>query len=285
MSSHQRDNASIDAVSFNCSVCGKCCNTAPLMSLPELFYHENLFVGSLGIRRLKRHKTGEVFITANAAHPVSLADAQLLADLAESQLFNLGAEENRCGYDFSIMTQAMDYESLNQCPALGTDHHCAIHNDRKPAVCSMVPFDSLYPDSLQNIVLLSRQFGENCIVAGHHDGYQVVVKDRQVESGQYYNALRKRRDDLRLEKQWWGNAVFALLKNERFVNPIEIAKIPMDNGLLLLSIIPVLMVLAGVSDKCRARCLQYIDSQINLIDSKIEKIRSGSTNNSRISSI
>jgi hypothetical protein len=29
------------------------------------------------------------------------------------------------------------------------------------------------------------------------------------------------------------------------------------------------MVLAGVSEKCNARCLQYVDSQIALIDDKI----------------
>ena len=31
------------------------------------------------------------------------------------------------------------------------------------------------------------------------------------------------------------------------------------------------MTLAGVSEKCKARCLQYVDSQINLIDNKVRQ--------------
>jgi Fe-S-cluster containining protein len=239
------------------------------MSLPELFYHENLFVGCLAIRRLTRHKTGDTLKTANTAHTLSAEDADNLAAMAQAQLFTLGTEGNRGNYDFSIMTQAMDYESLRKCPALGSDHHCAIHHNRKPTVCSMVPFDALYPDSLQNIVLMSRQFEENCIVAGQRDDYQIVVKNRQVISEQYHNAIKQRRDDLHWEKQYWGNAVFTALRTALFTNPAEIAKIPINNGLVLLSIIPVLQVLADVSDHCRTRCLQYVDRQIALIDSKI----------------
>lgn len=239
------------------------------MSLPELFYHENLFVGCLSLRRIMRHKVNDVIGMGELRFQVSIDDAQLMADMADSQLFNFARSEKSADYYFSIMTQAMDYESLNSCPALGADHSCAIHHNRKPAVCSMVPFDSLYPESLQNIVLLSRQYGENCIVTGQLDDYAVVVKNRQVVDEQYRDILKQRRDDLGLEKRYWGNAVFSALQHEFFSNPSEIAKIPIDNGLLLLSIIPVLMIIANVSDKCRARCLQYVDSQINLIDSKI----------------
>jgi Fe-S-cluster containining protein len=260
----------VDTVSFNCNGCGKCCNSAPLMSIPELFYHENLFVGCLAIRRVNRYQTGDTLINASARYDISTDDVRQLEELAESQLFNPGVK-NRGHYDFSIMTQAVDYESLNKCPALGEDRHCTIHHDRKPTVCSMVPFDSLYPDSLQNIVLMSRQFGEDCIAAGERDGYDIVINNRQVVNTRYRNILKQRRDDLYLEKQWWGNAVFAMLQNEVFCNPAEIAKIPVDHGLLSLSIIPVLMTLAGASEQCRDRCLRYVDSQVNLIDIKVNQ--------------
>ncbi|MGD0962022.1 MAG: hypothetical protein ABSB19_19610, partial [Methylomonas sp.] len=265
------ENANSETISFKCTVCGKCCNSAPLMSLPELFHHEKLFVGSLSLRRIRRHKIGETLIAQSSRHIVSDADAQLLADIAEAQLFNNGAVKNKLDYDFAVMTQAMDYESLNKCPALGEDYHCLIQEDRKPAVCSMVPFDSLYPDSLQNIVLLSRDFKEICIVNGFQDDYPIVVRDRQVVNPHYLQALKQRRDDLRMEKQYWGEAVFAMLRKEGFCNPGEAAKIPMDNGLISLSIIPALMVIAQVSKKCNARCLQYVDSQIELIDGKISQ--------------
>jgi Fe-S-cluster containining protein len=167
----------IDTVSFNCNGCGKCCNSAPLMSIPELFYHENLFVGCLAIRRVNRHKAGDTLISSGISYRVSTDDARQLEELAEKHLFNPG-DKSLGYYDFSIMTQAIDYESLKKCPALGEAGHCKIHHDRKPKVCAMVPFDALYPNNLQDIVLMSRQFEENCIVAGERDGYPVVVKNK-----------------------------------------------------------------------------------------------------------
>jgi hypothetical protein len=233
------------------------------MSVAELFYHENLFVGCLGLSRRSPHKTGDVLSTGALAHTLSTQDAQSLADTMQSQLFSLGDNY------FSLMTQAMDYDSLNKCPALGDNHYCAVHDKRKPAVCSLVPFDSLYPDSLQTSVLLSRQFEEGCIVAGQKQDYPVIIKNRQILDETYQTALQKRRDDLVLEKQFWANAVFAELKTELLHNRAEINKIPLDNSIVLLSIIPVLIQLAQVSDKCRLRCLHYIDSQLSLIDNKI----------------
>lgn len=262
----------VDTISFNCNGCGKCCNSAPLMSIPELFYHENVFVGCLAIRRVSRHQAGDTLISAGARYNVSPDDVRQLEEMAESQLFRSDVK-NQGHYDFSIITQAIDYESLNKCPALGEEGQCTIHHDRKPTVCSMVPFDSLYPDSLQNIVLLSRQFAENCIVAGKREGYGVVINNRQVVNTRYRDILNQRRDGLYLEKRWWGNAVFAMLQNELFCNPAEIAKIPVDHGLFSLSIIPVLMTLAGVSGPCRDRCLRYVDSQVNLIDIKVNQAR------------
>ena len=261
----------IATVSFKCTVCGKCCNTAPLMSVPELFRHENLFVGCLAIRRISRRKTGEILAIQAAQHTVSAADVQLLTEMAADQLFNPGTLNSGGDYDFSIMTQAMDYESLQKCPALGADYHCAIQNAGKPAVCTMVPFDSLYPDSLQNIVLMSRDFAESCIVQGLRDDYPVVVRDGQVADRQYRQALKHRRDDLGMEKLCWGDAVFEMLRNEGFCHPAAAVKIPLDHGLVSLSIIPVLLAIAGLSEKCAARCLQYADSQIKLIDSKINQ--------------
>ena len=261
-------SANIGTVSFNCNSCGKCCNSAPLMSIPELFYHENLFVGCLAVRRVTRQKEGDTLISAGIHYSVSAHDALQIQKMAELQLCN--SDDKVFGtYDFSIMTQAMDYESLNKCPALGEAGQCGIHFDQKPSVCSMVPFDSLYPNSLQNIVVMSRQFEENCIVAGERDGYQVVINNKEVVSSHYSHILKQRRDDLALEKHWWGKAVFSMLQNEFFSQPDAVAKIPLDNGLLSLSIIPVLMVLAGASKKCNARCLQYVDSQLALLDNKI----------------
>jgi Fe-S-cluster containining protein len=259
-------NIGIDTVSFHCRACGKCCNSAPLMSVGELFHHERLFVGCLALRKVKRHSAGDTLSASGSHYRLSAEDARLLDDLNDAQLFKIGPTDS---YYLSIMTQAMDYEALNRCPALNENQGCSIHEDRKPAVCSMVPFDSLYPDSLQNIVLLSRRFDENCIVTGQPDGYQLVVANRQVANQSFRVVLQNRRDDLMREKQLWGNTVFQTLRTELLCHPEQAAKIPADDSAVLLSITPVLQVLASLSESLRARCLRYVDSQICLLDEKV----------------
>jgi Fe-S-cluster containining protein len=239
------------------------------MSLPELLHHEKLFVGCLAIRRMKRYEAGETLVAEQTHFPLSKNDAGEIANIAGALFFNPGGSHD-LGYDLSIQTQALDYESLNQCPALGEDKRCSIHDDRKPSVCSMVPFDALFPDSLQHVVLTSRNFEENCIVGGYAEGYDVVVDQRQISSGEYRKAVEQRRLDLLWERHRWGDAVFALLRPALFANPNEIQKIPYD-GFFTLSIIPLLMVVAEVSEHCRERIAQYVDSQINLIDSKVQQ--------------
>lgn len=255
----------INNVSFHCNACGKCCNSAPLMSVGELFNHERLFVGCLALRKVKRHNVGDILWANDSRYRLSAEDAQLLNDLHDAQLFKLNSSDHY----LSIMTQAMDYESLNRCPALNESQGCSIHDDRKPTVCSMVPFDALYPNSLQNIVLLSRRFNETCIVTGQPDGYQLVVTNRQVSDQPFRKALQQRREDLMLEKQLWGDALFQTLRMELFCHPEQAVKIPNDDRALLLSIIPVLQVLANLSESLRVRCLRYVDNQIRLLDDKI----------------
>ncbi len=260
------NTACTDKVSFHCSACGKCCNSAPLMNVSELFYHETLFVGCLSLRRVKHLRARDIFMAGNISHSLSEVDAQLLEDLSEAQLFKVEPTDS---HFVSIMTQAMDYETLNRCPALNGTQGCSIHDNRKPTVCAMVPFDSSYPDSMQNIVLINRRFDENCIAVGQPEGFHPVVADRKVVDQQFRENLQRRRNDLCWEKQLWGNAVFQSLRRELFYNPAQAAKIPPGNGVVLLSIIPVLQVLASISERTRGRCLRNVDSQICLLDDKI----------------
>ncbi|MDB5978021.1 MAG: YkgJ family cysteine cluster protein [Nevskia sp.] len=195
------------------------------MSLPELFRHQGLFVGCLAIRR--------------------------------------AASGMR---DISVHTQAFDYATLNRCPALGEDLRCSIHDKGKPAVCAVVPFDADVPDGLQHAVLLSRNrsenyIGANCIVAGESADHDVVVRDgRLVDSG-YIDALARRREAVRIDRHYWGDALLRLLRSELSAS----ASIPAA-GYFTLPLVPVLQFVAGVSQSCRVRCLAYIDSQIALID-------------------
>jgi Fe-S-cluster containining protein len=203
--------ARIDKVSFHCNACGKCCNSVPLMNVSDLFYNETLLVGCLSLRTVKLHRVGDIIIAGNIGHSLSEVEAQLLDDLSEAQLFKISPTDS---HYMSIMTQVMDYETLNRCPAVNETQGWNIHDNRKPIVCSMVPFDSSYPDSLQYIVLLSRRYDADCIAAGQLDGHQLAVTERTIVIQQFRENLQKRRNDLRWEKRLWGNAFFQSLREE-----------------------------------------------------------------------
>lgn len=239
------------------------------MSLPELFHHENLFVGCLSLRRVNRHKQGQQLIAANTHYALTSEDIQQFTALRATQLFNANDGHAQTACDYALMTQAIDYPSSNQCPALGADNRCTIHDRHKPALCGMVPFDALYPDPLQHIVLLNRRFDADCIVTGNHVEFPVVIKQRQIVSDDFENALSKRREALCQDKQWWGNTVFSRLQRELLGNSAQDNRIPANDELLSFSIIPALQVVASISETTNTRCLQYVDSQLALIDAKI----------------
>jgi len=236
------------------------------MSLPELLHHQDRFVGSLSLRRVQRLKPGDTLSAGPTRHTLSADDAHALAALARTFYFELGGT----GYDLSIQTQALDYPSLKRCPALGDDQRCAIHADRKPAVCSMVPFDALFPDRLQAAVLASRDLGEDCIKAGLAPDSEVVFRGLEIQSADYRSAVDQRRRDLLADKDYFGHAVFAMLKPALLAEPGQLQRIPVE-GFFTMSLIPALVVFAGVSEPCRTRILAYVDSQLALIDGKILK--------------
>ena len=209
-------------VSFHCSACGKCCNSPPTMTVPELFHHEDLFVGTLAVRR----------------GPAGLA----------------------------LATQALDFPSLDACPARGDDGLCGIHTNRKPAMCGTVPLDPHHPDDRQHVVLFSRTtgagyIGAECIVPGRRDGMPVLVADGAVVDPGYRAQLHAHRHALGRDLQEWGETVSALLRGQ--MTP------PPAGDVVTLPLVPVLAVLAARSDTARARCLRYVQRQLVLLDRKV----------------
>ena len=227
---------SADTWSFRCTACGRCCNTAPELSVPELFYHQHRFLGRLGVRRVFR-------------------------------LAREGESDTRKS-DILLFTHGWHDESGARCPALGADGRCAIHDDRKPLVCSLAPLDALVPDALQPRVLTLRAreaayFQADCIAPGSRPGLEPLVQKLRVVDPVAQAALARRRAELALEKRHWGAGVFRLLEPELFRKPEAMSKIPLD-GFMSLSLAPVLMVLAETSPRCRARCIEYLDAQLAL---------------------
>jgi len=213
------------------------------MSLPELFKHERVFVGCLAISRCRTPRPGDPADPGRRDH-------------------------------FAIAAQGFDYASQAGCPALAGDGRCTIHEDGKPATCAVVPLDPLVPDSLQHVVLAGRVAGRDslashCIVQGERDGFSVVTHQGGVVDLSFRNALARRRADLAADKRFWGNGVFEMLRKDLFSSAAATARIPVD-GFFSISLVPALVVLAGVSEPCRARCLEYLDAQLALIERTIQ---------------
>ena len=240
-----------DTWSFHCSACGKCCNSAPTLSLPELFYHQRRFVGCLGIRRMRRPRQGPFETTARA------------------YLHGLPGLRDPDS-DILLTAQALDVASFGRCPALTKDGHCSIHDDNKPVACMAVPFDPLVPDQLQHLVLAERQIdasfsGAGCIRKGTQANMLPLMHGPTIVDNQAATALAERRRQLLEEKHFWGDAVFRVLEPELFSLPASLAKIP-TQGYLTISLTPALMVVAEMSARCRARCIEYLESQLALSD-------------------
>ena len=178
----QASHAQCRIWSFHCSACGKCCNSAPALSLPELFYHQDRFIGCLGIRRMKRPCPGDSLGNGYAAIAANAEDCAAFDDSANRYLHSI-RRYSGSDHDVLLATHGFDIPGLGNCPALGSDGRCTIHSDRKPAGCCTVPLDALVPDEFQHLVLAERQIdahfsGANCIKRGINAGTLPLIQGR-----------------------------------------------------------------------------------------------------------
>src|ERR1700733_2296660 len=103
--------AMVNAFSYACSACGKCCNSPPAMTLAELFRHRDLFIGCIAIGRMPRKRIGERLRVGQYESVLDAADVAAFDTLADTLLY-------RAGDTFSITAQGYDYPSVARCPAL-----------------------------------------------------------------------------------------------------------------------------------------------------------------------
>jgi hypothetical protein len=236
------------------------------MSVPELFHHQHRFIGCLAIRRVSRLQPGDR-ISRRAAVRADEDDAAAYSRLAGAVLHRLAGTSS--GHDVLLAGQAFPSSPTDRCPALGGDLRCTVHQDRKPAACSVVPLDALVPDRLQHAVLADRAgealyMGADCIAPGERAGFAPFTRQRAVIDDGARGALARRRADLVDEKRWWGDAVFRLLHEELFAHEGALSRVPVSAHLVM-SIAPALMVIARASPPCRARCLEYAEAQSALM--------------------
>ena len=215
-------------ISFRCTACGACCNSAPSLSLPELFHHQRRFIGTLAIRRFSPFETfaDEPFETVSGPTGPELV---LLA------------------------AQAFDEPPRGRCPALGADQRCTLELDRKPSQCRAVPLEPLLPDAKQLEILGVRgreaaYMGASCVQPGESAGHLPLVVERRVVDAEALAALAARRRELLTDQRLYGRAVFELLRPELFDRPERFAKVPLG-GCLSLSLAPALAVIASASQR------------------------------------
>ncbi|WP_408350913.1 hypothetical protein [Paraburkholderia phytofirmans] len=258
----------VNVFSFACTACGKCCNSPPAMALPELFRHRDRFIGCIAIGRVPRRRLGERVRVGRHEAVLDEADIAAFDSIADTLLY-------RANDTFSIMTQGYDYPSLARCPALADDGRCAIHLNGKPVTCEVVPLDPLVPDALQHLVLAGRNqsasyLGADCIQEGERPDAALTTAEGEIRDANARDALARRRSALEREREVWGRAVFESLRKDLFDSPAALARIP-AGGFLTISIVPALLAVASTSAGCRQLCLDYIDSQLALIDRSIEQ--------------
>jgi hypothetical protein len=259
------ESASAQGFTFSCTRCGACCNSAPQLSLPELFHHQHRFIGCLAIRRVPRLRPGAPW----SAEPALVADdADCEANEALAAELLLAVPGPSAGEFVLVAAQAFDDPSSNSCPALGADQRCSVQGDRKPKNCLAVPLEALLPDRMQAPVLAQRGreavfLGASCIARGPRPGYLPLVSGGRVVGPDALAALAARRRELAEDRRFWGKAVFELLRPELFDHPERVARLPTD-GFFSLSLAPALAVIASASPLCRKRCVAYLNAQIEL---------------------
>lgn len=264
----------VDDYGLACHACGRCCNSAPTLSLRELFRHRHRFVGALAIRRVPKRRIGERSRVGSREHVLD-ADDVVAADALAHSLFHRAAG---MGDEWIALTlQGYDYPSLGRCAALADDGRCGVYAD-KPSICGAVPLDPMLPDRLQARVLAARRddamwLGANCIVDAQQDATFVEAPSAipLVKSGQVVDraALDAFRDALVFERAVWRDAVFASLIDGGAQVSEALSRVS-PGGYLTMSIVPVLVAVAAISTHCRALCTAFIDAQLELIDTCIE---------------
>ena len=265
----------VDDYRLACNACGRCCNSAPTLSLRELFRHRHVFVGALTIRRMPKRRSGEPTRTGRR-DDVPDADDVAASDALANRLFH---RATGTGDEWIALTlQGYDYPSLARCPALADDGRCSVHAD-KPSICSAVPLDPMLPDSLQSRVLAGRRdetawLGANCIVRADDEDTAAVDTARAiplVKAGEVADraALDTFRASLIFERAVWRDAVFASLIDGGPQVRRALSRLA-PGAYLTMSIVPVLLAAASVSGHCRALCIDFIDAQRTLIDTRVE---------------
>jgi hypothetical protein len=236
---------------FHCSACGRCCNSGPRLTVPELFAQQGRFIGALALR--VRRPVG----TTPEAHAASSA---LLGQIAHPLP----------GGGFGELFMLALTPGQGACPALLADGRCACHGDGKPLACCVVPLDASLPDAQQAVVLARRAtggpeyLGIDCIAPAPHATFPVLIAGQGV-AADAAAVLAEHRAALQAEKRYWGDALAASLP------PSLWQALAASGEVAVLPPAPVLLAVAEYSSACRERCLDFASAQVPLLEAACAK--------------
>lgn len=163
-------------VSFACSACGKCCNSPPLMTVPELLHHEDLFVGTLGVRR---HTGGRFDLVTQGL------------DFPSAGACPARRDDGLCGLHGPHKPAMCRTVPLDPYRAEAQQHVVLLHRNTGAGY-----------------------IGAECIVPGRHDHLAVLVDDGAVVDPAYRAQWTTHRRLLDDEQQLWGTAVSGMLRRQ-----------------------------------------------------------------------
>ena len=258
------------AIDFHCHACGRCCNSAPQLTLAEMFKWDTCFIGALRIKVREVWRAGQRLGGArHASRPLANEDIAADALLGQSLAFDLPG-----GRRLQLSLTGIDYPTLARCPQLQADGLCALHHEGKPVMCATVPLDPWLPDRLQDVVLHRRSaggpedLGANCLRAPQAPGMQPpefrpLWRDGQIVDTHYQAQLGLQRRDLAQERRLWGQALFAQLQRD-----MALAALPQDQEIVV-PLAPLLLHVAGRSERCRTRVKSFLASQTALMERTI----------------
>ncbi len=240
-----------ESIAFDCTCCGRCCNSPPRLSLPEIFRFQHVFIGSLAVSRLSTHGDPQ--------------RAALLDRIA------LRAPGPRGATHLALTPQGYGYDSEAFCPALAADFRCSLHGAGKPTQCQAVPLDPFAADAEQQAVLRERMndsifANAGCLATALPSSRTTLVDDTSIVDVGHAAALERRRAALSLDVMIWGAAVAA-----HVLRDMEAALGP--SGFVALPLVPALLVVAGFSAACRDRCLDFLQAQSLLIETALQRAR------------
>ena len=155
--------------SFNCTACGRCCNSSPEMTFEELQQHEQLFIGCLAVAR---QANGGLLLSTQ-------------------------------GFDYSSIARcpALQSDGLCSLHAPGKPGACQVvplnphFSDEQQVIV------------LQRRHAEATFLGAQCITTDTRDGYAPLADDQQVLDVGYRKALHRQRSQMQQENLRWADRV------------------------------------------------------------------------------